>query len=716
MRSALLLVITLVVPCAAQTAAGSEAEFVKALAKAKLFVQRGRWATAHDTINKALAGHDYENYVRARKEEIASLIRTCVFRSKFKPADPKTLVSGTLKSFNLKSGKIKIIYQRRQMRDWVTRNGVSVFPARFSGSHTIDIKGASYPGSGDGAIVVVCIDGGAGYSVVFGRAAVTVGQTKSWVPARILNLKTRDDTDYKESSPCRPGKKFSIKVSVDRRSVKCAYNGRIVLSGRKRPKEWGGLGFVPGGRFDSVTVSGQVEPSWLQGLIDAATQKQLAKFDRTYDQAKYVPKWIFEKPKAQPTLAKATRGGWPKGVKRQHIRGGLGRLQDLYDRKKYVEGEKLAMKLGDDEVSIAGRSWMRMRFNQHLGLFEEALGHCRKTLAIDPLYTEARIMEARILGQMGRHDEATAAWTKLGDRFPGDTELVAERVNFLLTIGRMKEAHAVVKKAMSKGVTSKDIEAADRLLVKAESGPRFARPVRFTSQNYEVVSDIDKQTCQEASKILEESYLAFSTYLERVKGLPRQRFRVFLFAGSRGYKRYCSDLWGVAPNHTAGLYTPRLKQLLIWNLPNREAMMRTVRHEGFHQYLDRLMRDPPRWFNEGMAEYWESARLVNGRWRIGQKRDDHLQTLGKAGVMPLKGFLYRDDRTFMIRAGVHYAQSWAFIHFLRHADTAPKGLFDELWSSFKKGPNARAAMDRVFGQKNLDALGRAFEHHVRSLR
>jgi hypothetical protein len=70
----------------------------------------------------------------------------------------------------------------------------------------------------------------------------------------------------------------------------------------------------------------------------------------------------------------------------------------------------------------------------------------------------------------------------------------------------------------------------------------------------------------------------------------------------------------------------------------------------------------------------------------------------------------------MIRAGVHYAQSWAFIHFLRHADTAPKGLFDELWSSFKKGPNARAAMDRVFGQKNLDALGRAFEHHVRSLR
>jgi hypothetical protein len=292
--------------------------------------------------------------------------------------------------------------------------------------------------------------------------------------------------------------------------------------------------------------------------------------------------------------------------------------------------------------------------------------------------------------------------------------LAAERADYLIDSGRFKDARAVVTTALANDLSSEELKAADRLLVIVEQGPRFTRRETITSRNYEVVSDIDRGTCREASRILEESYLAFSTHLERVKDAPTQRFRVFLFAGEGGYLEYCKDLWGVAPGHTAGLYTPRLKQLLIWNLPDRDAMMRTVRHEAFHQYLDRLMPDPPRWFNEGLAEYWETARIVNGAWSIGKPRPDHLAKL-KSRVMPLSGFLYRGDREFMIRAGEHYAQSWAFIHFLRHADSGHKGLFDELWKAFKEGPNARAAMDRVFAEKNMDALERAFAEHVQSL-
>ena len=55
-----------------------------------------------------------------------------------------------------------------------------------------------------------------------------------------------------------------------------------------------------------------------------------------------------------------------------------------------------------------------------------------------------------------------------------------------------------------------------------------------------------------------------------------------------------------------GLYSPALKQLLIWNQPNRKKMLETVRHEGFHQYLDGVMSDPPPWLNEGLAMYYEA--------------------------------------------------------------------------------------------------------------
>ena len=39
------------------------------------------------------------------------------------------------------------------------------------------------------------------------------------------------------------------------------------------------------------------------------------------------------------------------------------------------------------------------------------------------------------------------------------------------------------------------------------------------------------------------------------------------------------------------MYSPLLKQLLIWNTPDSDRMIRTARHEGFHQYLDARMAD-----------------------------------------------------------------------------------------------------------------------------
>ena len=37
-----------------------------------------------------------------------------------------------------------------------------------------------------------------------------------------------------------------------------------------------------------------------------------------------------------------------------------------------------------------------------------------------------------------------------------------------------------------------------------------------------------------------------------------------------------------------------------------------MRHEGYHQYLDRVMPDPPVWFNEGLAVYHENGIKEDG--------------------------------------------------------------------------------------------------------
>jgi hypothetical protein len=231
---------------------------------------------------------------------------------------------------------------------------------------------------------------------------------------------------------------------------------------------------------------------------------------------------------------------------------------------------------------------------------------------------------------------------------------------------------------------------------------------------------MDSKVCFEASQILEQAYAVFATRLERPPATT-ERFKVFLFSGEAGYQDHIKDLIGETVPHSAGLYMPALKQLFIWNLPEREDMMKTVRHEGFHQYLHRIMDDPPLWFNEGLAEYFEEAKVVDGKWTTGFTRRDHLEMLElatkeKKGPKRLSEFLFIDDRAFMEQAFVNYPQSWAFIHYLLHTTRENRQLFDRFWDSFKKIPAHGDAIRAALGNVSLEALERGFEWHVDGLR
>ena len=168
---------------------------------------------------------------------------------------------------------------------------------------------------------------------------------------------------------------------------------------------------------------------------------------------------------------------------------------------------------------------------------------------------------------------------------------------------------------------------------------------------------------------------------------------MYLFSGLAGYEAYAEDVMGSAPENTAGLYSPALKQLLIWNLPEREQMFLTIRHEGFHQYFDRLVGHSPRWLNEGLAEYYEMIELVGGSWKQGLINSDHRRTLRSETPHHLKTFVGISDRRFFADVGLAYAQSWAFVHFLRHGGRENEALFDRLIDGLIEGALAEEAVD-----------------------
>jgi hypothetical protein len=195
----------------------------------------------------------------------------------------------------------------------------------------------------------------------------------------------------------------------------------------------------------------------------------------------------------------------------------------------------------------------------------------------------------------------------------------------------------------------------------------------------------------------------------QVKALPAQKqraYRVFLFSGREGFDRYLADLVVLRKppmENVAGLYTPLLKQLLIWNLPSRAEMMRTIRHEGFHQYLDRLLPDPPVWFNEGMAVYYEGMERVGGELKIGKPRYEDLELLAREPLTPLKDFLAMTPAEFYRGSHHSYAQAWLFVHMLKNGNAKHRELYRTLMTRLET-QGGRDATREVFPPDLLPTL------------
>lgn len=96
-----------------------------------------------------------------------------------------------------------------------------------------------------------------------------------------------------------------------------------------------------------------------------------------------------------------------------------------------------------------------------------------------------------------------------------------------------------------------------------------------------------------------------------------------------------------------------------------------VYHEYVHFIIDTTFgkSDIPPWFNEGLAEYYQTFAIAEDqKVKLGLPQSEHLWLLKQTKLMPLEQ-LFRISNTQLLQTGDHsrsivYAQSWALIHYL----------------------------------------------------
>jgi len=137
-------------------------------------------------------------------------------------------------------------------------------------------------------------------------------------------------------------------------------------------------------------------------------------------------------------------------------------------------------------------------------------------------------------------------------------------------------------------------------------------------------------------------------------------------------------------------------------------------HEYTHLLLDNTIRDPPTWFNEGLAEYYSTFSISNDRKvELGSPIASHVFLLRQNKLLPLRTLFQVDHKSPYYnesnKRSIFYAQSWALVHYLilnKNADRlAQMAKFIDL-------TNAKVPLDQAF----LQAFQMTFEEMEKELR
>ena len=680
-------------------------------------LEQGACKKGMDALNTLLAAHKDRNYAKARRDEIAELYRLLACGIAFPPPKPDDLVSGKVLSWSPRYGKLKIQYEPDAAGDFEQRKDMWYFPPRLAGPFTLDIRGVTYPGSANQQPIVT----------LGGEQHPETGRNQSWhilcgVPknkearGHIAHHDGLKETRSKPKAPGgKPGKPYRIQVRVAAKKVACSVNSRSIGSVSKPASVFGYIGFrAP--TWSRWTFHGVIEPNWIESKIEQIVEGNLEEFDKTYKASDVVPQWLFDPILREKKKRKVQVVDLIADLSDKHYDAVLEvdnaiRMEEFDKALEAIDGLQQA---GLDEATC---EYLRARTCQHMTELEKAITHLKRCLELESRFLDGSLMLGTILRQMGRHGEAMEDFRKMAERNAQDAKTYEAAANEMMSIGRPDDARTITRLAARNGVTSHDLRKLNRAMIKIARGPRWSQRYAHESRNYYVMSNMDQTICREAADLLEEAYAAFCQTLGSVPRDASRRFRVYMFSTKQGFMGYQQDLseyFGKPNDKAAGLYTPTLKQLLIWKHSSHESIMKTVRHEGFHQYLDQLMPGPPVWFNEGLAEYYENPVRKGEKLEFGALHRYHLHMLSRRGMRPMKKFLYGSPALFYDDGLRSYAQAWLLMHMFQHTTPKNAAFFKKLVAQLKVDPGY-LVMKRLLPDSVIEKLGKDLKAYLKKL-
>lgn len=686
------------------------------------------WKAAHAAWLELLRRHAGQDHVRAKVEEIRAGLRKCAFWQVTKEPDPKKLVKGALRTFAPSSGRIELYYSAELLGDferqengstspWRSAPTLYVHPLTFRGSYSLTLAGTAEEIAR--ATLYVALEHGKGYAVQIGAPGEV-----TFVYHQILRLDGGEPRVVERVTPAAPAKKKPGKpkpiqavVKVDSKAITFSYDGRAVARVENEDKTLGRFGLAVNGEFGVLEVSGTVEPSWIDGLQDAFVQSARESFEKSYVDPPELAPWTDGR--SASTVEERMRRLREVPLPGQFLPGQVtlieevralrrnGRAREAVTRLDALRGllpedaRMLLLALSEVEAQRPARALER------LDDYDDLVG----------LSTNLRFLQAHLLGTVERESEAIEVLNRLAAEDATEPLVPHELTQHLIATGRFEEARATLERGAAASQPLTEFAELRAQLVKATLGPDWKQSFKQSSERFAVASDLDNESCRAAVRELDEALVKCGEWFGALAAPPAPT-KVYLFSGKATYEGYVRGISNEGLANTLGAYSVGLDQIMAWNSSDREQLLRTLRHECVHRYLDLALGKVPPWLDEGLAEYLVASKVSARKWVEGAPNEPALIVLGDGAVplAPLDTFLRLDPGAFMQRAQAHYPQAWAFVHFLRRGnDPQASALLARLWKALAEPTDALSAVEHALEGVDIAALEQRFSAHLETL-
>ena len=233
---------------------------------------------------------------------------------------------------------------------------------------------------------------------------------------------------------------------------------------------------------------------------------------------------------------------------------------------------------------------------------------------------------------------------------------------------------------------------------------------RYDSPYYVIYSDLGRDAVREASIRLTKMFQEYTRRTSAFTVRINEKLPFYMFREPADYMAA-----GGLPG-SAGVF--KGDRLMATVRPaDGSAAWHIVQHEGFHQFVDRVIGSSlPVWVDEGLAEYFGAAAFTGDAFVTGLVPPWRLVRIKekiKRGSLPPLDEMMRLTRIEWNQrmAGNDYDQAWSMVQFLAHAHA---GKYEKPFNAFLQDAGRTGVWDKAWikhfgaGTKQFDEVWRDY--------